>query len=161
MRRFFSDYVGNHRARLRARSMPSGLRVRGSRRTIFLWYRASSRGLGRIVSTAGDTRVSPGHPDLRHLPLLQERVLPGQRHRRQNVPPPGELRISENRTKPKSALFRRSFAYLQERGAIAGLPGGPGRIRTSNQTVMSGGTKIAGIDFPEDLTCSTVFVASR
>ena len=35
MRRFFSDYVGNHRARLRARSMPSGLRVRGSRRPIF------------------------------------------------------------------------------------------------------------------------------
>ena len=38
--------------------------------------------------------------------------------------------------------------------------GGPGRIRTSNQTVMSGGTRIAGVDFPEDLTRSIVFVAS-
>jgi len=40
------------------------------------------------------------------------------------------------------------------------LDGGPGRIRTSNQTVMSGGTRIAGVDFPEDLTRSIVFVAS-
>jgi hypothetical protein len=39
--------------------------------------------------------------------------------------------------------------------------GGPGRIRTSNQTVMSGGTIIAGVDFPKDLTCSIVFVVSR
>src|SRR5262249_15972517 len=38
--------------------------------------------------------------------------------------------------------------------------GGPGRTRTSNQTVMSGGTRIAGVDFPEDLTRSIVFVAS-
>jgi hypothetical protein len=39
--------------------------------------------------------------------------------------------------------------------------GGPGRTRTSNQTVMSGGTRIAGVDFREDLTCSIVFVSSR
>ena len=37
------------------------------------------------------------------------------------------------------------------------LRGGPGRTRTSNQTVMSGGTK----SLPRDLTSSIVFVASR
>jgi hypothetical protein len=41
------------------------------------------------------------------------------------------------------------------------MRGGPGRIRTSNQTVMSGWTRIAGVDFPEDLTRSIVFVASH
>jgi hypothetical protein len=30
------------------------------------------------------------------------------------------------------------FARLQEISTKLGLPGGPGRIRTSNQTVMSG-----------------------
>ena len=39
--------------------------------------------------------------------------------------------------------------------------GGPGRTRTSNQTVMSGGTRTAGVDFPEDWARSIVFVASR
>jgi len=39
--------------------------------------------------------------------------------------------------------------------------GGPGRTRTSNQTVMSGRTKVAGVDFPGDSTRSALFVASR
>src|ERR1700681_1922775 len=41
------------------------------------------------------------------------------------------------------------------------MRGGPGRTRTSNQTVMSGGTRVSGVDFPQDLTHSIVFVTSR
>ena len=41
------------------------------------------------------------------------------------------------------------------------MGGGPGRIRTSNQTVMSGGTRSVGVDFPHDLASVIVFVASR
>jgi hypothetical protein len=39
--------------------------------------------------------------------------------------------------------------------------GGPGRTRTSNQTVMSGGTRVTGVDFPADSARSIAFVASR
>jgi hypothetical protein len=35
---------------------------------------------------------------------------------------------------------------------------GPRGLETSNQTVMSGETRIAGVDFPRDLTRSIVFV---
>jgi hypothetical protein len=70
----------------------------------------------------------------------------------------GRLRDQARAQKPANS---RLFIRLQEISANLGLPGGPGRIRTSNQTVMSGGTKIACVDFPEDLTCSNVLVASR
>jgi hypothetical protein len=49
---------------------------------------------------------------------------------------------------------------VQATGKTAEI-GGPGRTRTSNQTVMSGGTKTAGFDFPDDSTRSIVFVAFR
>jgi hypothetical protein len=39
--------------------------------------------------------------------------------------------------------------------------GGPGRTRTCNQTVMNGGKRMAGVDFPKDLSRSTAFVVSR
>ncbi len=44
----------------------------------------------------------------------------------------------------KCGLFSQS---LRDR-EITGMRGGPGRTRTCNQTVMSGGTKAAAVDFP-------------
>ena len=67
-------------------------------------------------------------------------------------------RLNSNGPKPANSAL---VARLQEIPGTVGLDGGPGRTRTSNQTVMSGGTRIAGVDFREDLTCSIVFVASR
>ena len=55
----------------------------------------------------------------------------------------------------------RLYGRRQEISANLRLPGGPGRIRTSNQTVMSGRKSVACVDFPGDSTRSNVFVASR
>src|SRR5262245_33037774 len=46
--------------------------------------------------------------------------------------------VSETKSGRQSRAISGLFTHLQEISANLGLPGGPGRIRTSNQTVMSG-----------------------
>src|SRR5262249_39871286 len=74
-------------------------------------------------------------------------------------------RSQYNRDNVGSRSSKTNVAAVREGKQNSSSPaahgGGPGRTRTSNQTVMGGGTRIAGIDFPGDLTRSTVFVASR
>jgi hypothetical protein len=57
-------------------------------------------------------------------------------------------RLNSNGPKPANSAL---VARLQEIPGTVGLDGGPGRTRTSNQTVMSGGIKVAAVDFPAHL----------
>jgi hypothetical protein len=58
---------------------------------------------------------------------------------------------AETRTRAAEPANSGPFGSSQEISPKVELPGGPGRIRTSNQTVMSGGIKVAAVDFPEHL----------
>ena len=58
---------------------------------------------------------------------------------------------AETRTRAAEPANSGPFGSSQEISPNVGLPGGPGRTRTSNQTVMSGGIKVAAVDFPEHL----------
>src|SRR5262249_61969115 len=74
-------------------------------------------------------------------------------------------RSQYNRDNVGSRSSKTNVAAVREGKQNSSSPaahgGGPGRTRTSNQTVMSGGTRNAGSDFPGDLTRSTGFVAAR
>jgi hypothetical protein len=52
------------------------------------------------------------------------------------MPGPNQMHHLRNRSIPHNPANSRQFACLQERSANGGLRGGPGRIRTSNQTIM-------------------------
>ena len=61
----------------------------------------------------------------------------GRRKKRQYVPQTTDQRSQRPSNRTRSPPIRRFSQPLQEISATAGLRGGAGRIRTSNQTVMS------------------------
>jgi hypothetical protein len=94
---------------------------------------------------------------------LPQSPFPGNGNSRPENRAPSKIQLTGDRDQAFAAhaAILGLFACHREISPNVGLRGGPGRTRTSNQTVMSGRPKIAGVDFLEDLTRSIVFVASR